>query len=141
MRLGFFEDFHLSAHVQYHTQRMYKRGSNSARNKNIEGSEFSGTTGNSEFHKILENLIINTEKLMAQQGRNIKFSEQVFSFLLKKVEENGNNARSIEKIYRQFLEVPLAKFILKEKGEEIICEIIEEKARFSVLERNIQCKI
>jgi ATP-dependent Clp protease ATP-binding subunit ClpC len=96
---------------------------------------------NKEFHKILENLIINTEKLMAQQGRNIKFSEQVFSFLLKKVEENGNNARSIEKIYRQFLEVPLAKFILKEKGEEIICEIIEEKARFSVLERNIQCKI
>jgi hypothetical protein len=54
MRLGFFEDFHLSAHVQYHTQRMYKRGSNSARNKNIEVSEFSGITGNSEFHKILE---------------------------------------------------------------------------------------
>lgn len=90
-----------------------------------------------EFHKILEKLISNTQKLIGQQNKIISFSETVFSFLLKKIEENGNNARSIEKIYRQFLEVPLAKFVMKNKDEKIHCEIFDESVRFSVVERSL----
>lgn len=90
-----------------------------------------------EFHKILENLISNTQKLINQQDKKISFSEKVFSFLLKKIEESGNNARSIEKIYRQFLEIPFAKFIMKNKAEEIYCEIIDESVSFSVVERSL----
>jgi ATP-dependent Clp protease ATP-binding subunit ClpC len=88
-----------------------------------------------EFNKILENLISNSQKLMNQQGKTISFSESVFPFLLKKIEQNGNNARAIEKIYRQFLEIPLAKFILKNKFTEIYCEISDDNVMFSSAQR------
>ena len=83
-----------------------------------------------EFHKILEKLMQKTSKLLELQGRKIAFSENVFSFLLKKIEESGSNARSIEKIYRQHFEIPLAKFMLKNSVAEFSSEIFEMEVRF-----------
>lgn len=83
-----------------------------------------------EFHKILEKLMQKTSKLLELQGRKIEFSENVFSFLLKKIEESGSNARSIEKIYRQHFEIPLAKFMLKNSVAEFSSEIFEMEVRF-----------
>jgi ATP-dependent Clp protease ATP-binding subunit ClpC len=83
-----------------------------------------------EFHKILEKLMQKTSKLLELQGRKIAFSENVFSFLLKKIEESGSNARSIEKIYRQHFEIPLAKFTLKNSVVEFSSEIFEMEVRF-----------
>jgi ATP-dependent Clp protease ATP-binding subunit ClpA len=55
----------------------------------------------------------------------------VFSFLLKKLEQNGNNARMIEKIYRQHFEIPLAKFLLANSGKEISAKIDNENVSFA----------
>ena len=51
-------------------------------------------------------------------------------FLLKKIEESGNHARAIQKIYRQYLEVPLAKFMLKNPQSEISVKISESLVIF-----------
>ena len=56
--------------------------------------------------------------------------EQVFSFRLRKIEEQGNNARAIEKIYRQHFEIMLAKFLLKNSSSEISAEIVNNEVSF-----------
>jgi ATP-dependent Clp protease ATP-binding subunit ClpC len=83
-----------------------------------------------EFHKILENLIDKTKNLLNIQGRSIQMGEQVFSYLLKKIEQQGNNARAIEKIYRQHFEIILAKFLLKNASTEISAEIVNNEVSF-----------
>lgn len=84
-----------------------------------------------EFHQMLEKLIIKTKNLLAEQNKNISFEEEVFSFLLKKLEAQGNNARMIEKIYRQHFEIPLAKFLLKTPSSEICAKINDNDVIFS----------
>lgn len=94
-----------------------------------------------EFHKILDKLVEKTKNQLEQQGRSIDIPEEVFSFLLKKIEEKGNNARSIENVYRQNFEISLAKFMLKNSGQKIFAKILENVASFSCEDRSIQCKI
>ena len=84
-----------------------------------------------EFHQMLEKLIAKTKNLLSEQGRIIEFGEEVFSFLLKKLEQNGNNARMIEKIYRQHFEIPLAKFLLSNSRKEIFAKIDNENVSFA----------
>ena len=57
-------------------------------------------------------------------------SNNAIDFLLKKIEESGNHARAIQKIYRQYLEVPLAKFMLKNPQSEISVKISESLVIF-----------
>jgi ATP-dependent Clp protease ATP-binding subunit ClpC len=84
-----------------------------------------------EFNQMLEKLIIKTKKLLAEQNKNISLEEEVFPFLLKKLEGQGNNARMIEKIYRQHFEIPLAKFLLKTSSSEIYAKINSNDVIFS----------
>jgi ATP-dependent Clp protease ATP-binding subunit ClpC len=84
-----------------------------------------------EFHQMLEKLISKTKTLLNEQGRVVDFGEEVFSFLLKKLEQNGNNARMIEKIYRQNFEIPLAKYLLSNSKKEISAKIDNENVSFA----------
>lgn len=83
-----------------------------------------------EFRKIFEKMIEKTEASIAQNNKKIKISEETKEFLLKKIEENGNNARSIQKIYRQYFEVPLAKFLLQNSKAEISAKISDSLVIF-----------
>lgn len=76
-----------------------------------------------EFSKILDKMLLQTIKILEQNGKNIQISEETKEFLLKKVEESGNNARAMQKIYRQNFEIELAKFILANPNKEISAKI------------------
>ena len=76
-----------------------------------------------EFRKIFDRMIEKTSESLKQNNKKIQISEETKDFLLKKIEESGNHARSIQKIYRQYLEVPLAKFLLKNPQPEISAKI------------------
>lgn len=83
-----------------------------------------------EFRKIFDNLIEKTSESLKQNNKKIQISEETKDFLLKKIEESGNHARSIQKIYRQYLEVPLAKFLLKNPQSEISAKISDSLVIF-----------
>jgi len=84
-----------------------------------------------EFQKIFDKMIEKTRESLHQNNKKIKISEDTKEFLLKKIEENGNNARSIQKIYRQYLEIPLAKFMLQNPKPEISAKISDAKVIFA----------
>jgi ATP-dependent Clp protease ATP-binding subunit ClpC len=84
-----------------------------------------------EFQKIFDKMIEKTRESLRQNNKKIKISEDTKEFLLKKIEENGNNARSIQKIYRQYLEIPLAKFMLQNPKPEISAKISDAKVIFA----------
>lgn len=83
-----------------------------------------------EFRKIFNNMIEKTSESLKQNNKKIQISEETKDFLLKKIEESGNHARSIQKIYRQYLEVPLAKFLLKNPQSEISAKISDSLVIF-----------
>jgi ATP-dependent Clp protease ATP-binding subunit ClpC len=83
-----------------------------------------------EFSKILDRMIEKTAEMLKQNNKNIHISKETKDFLLKKIEESGNHARSIQKIYRQHLEVPLAKFILDNSKPEIFAKLSESAVMF-----------
>jgi ATP-dependent Clp protease ATP-binding subunit ClpC len=83
-----------------------------------------------EFRKIFDRMIEKTSEMLAQNNKTILISEETKSFLLKKIEENGNNARSIQKVYRQYFEIPLAKFILRDSKPEISAKISSSEVIF-----------
>lgn len=83
-----------------------------------------------EFSKILDRMIEKTAEMLKQNNKNIHISNETKDFLLKKIEESGNHARSIQKIYRQHLEVPLAKFILDNSKPEIFAKLSESAVMF-----------
>lgn len=83
-----------------------------------------------EFQKIFDKMIEKTSESLRQNNKKIQISEDTKEFLLKKIEENGNNARSIQKIYRQYLEVPLAKFMLQNSKPEISAKISNAEVIF-----------
>lgn len=83
-----------------------------------------------EFSKILDRMIEKTAEMLKQNNKNIHISNETKDFLLKKIEESGNHARSIQKIYRQHLEVPLAKFILDNSKPEIFAKLSESSVMF-----------
>ena len=83
-----------------------------------------------EFKKIFEKMISATSESLKQNNKKIQISEETKDFLLKKIEESGNHARAIQKIYRQYLEVPLAKFMLKNPQSEISVKISESLVIF-----------
>jgi len=83
-----------------------------------------------EFKKIFDKMIEKTCEALHQNNKKIHISEDTKDFLLKKIEENGNNARSIQKVYRQYLEIPLAKFILQNTKPEISAKISDAKVIF-----------
>ena len=83
-----------------------------------------------EFSKILDRMIEKTAEMLKQNNKNIYISNETKDFLLKKIEESGNHARSIQKIYRQHLEVPLAKFILDNSKPEIFAKLSESAVMF-----------
>lgn len=83
-----------------------------------------------EFRKIFDNMIEKTSESLKQNNKKIQISEETKDFLLKKIEESGNHARSIQKIYRQYLEVPLAKFLLKNPQSEISAKISDSLVIF-----------
>lgn len=84
-----------------------------------------------EFQKIFDKMIEKTRESLHQNNKKIQISEDTKEFLLKKIEENGNNARSIQKIYRQYLEIPLAKFMLQNSNPEISAKISDAKVIFA----------
>jgi len=88
-----------------------------------------------EFHLMLEKLIDKTKTALLQQNKTLNIDETAFSFLLKKIEENGNTARMIEKIYRQHFEVPLAKFILGNAEKEIDTKTLDNSVSFGIVSR------
>jgi ATP-dependent Clp protease ATP-binding subunit ClpA len=75
-------------------------------------------------------MIEKTNEMLKQNNKAIVISEDTKAFLLKKIEENGNNARSIQKVYRQYFEIPLAKFILKNSKPEISAKISGSEVMF-----------
>jgi len=83
-----------------------------------------------EFKKIFDKMIQKTCESLHQNNKKIHISEDTKEFLLKKIEENGNNARSIQKVYRQYLEIPLAKFMLQNPNPEISAKISDAKVIF-----------
>ncbi len=83
-----------------------------------------------EFNKIFDKMIQKTCESLHQNNKKIHISEDTKEFLLKKIEENGNNARSIQKVYRQYLEIPLAKFMLQNSNSEISAKISDAKVIF-----------
>jgi len=83
-----------------------------------------------EFNKIFDKMIEKTCESLHQNNKKIHISEDTKEFLLKKIEENGNNARSIQKVYRQYLEIPLAKFMLQNPNPEISAKISDAKVIF-----------
>jgi len=83
-----------------------------------------------EFKKIFDKMIQKTCESLHQNNKKIHISEDTKEFLLKKIEENGNNARSIQKVYRQYLEIPLAKFMLQNPNSEISAKISDAKVIF-----------
>lgn len=83
-----------------------------------------------EFSKILDRMIEKTSEMLKQNNKNIHISNETKDFLLKKIEESGNHARSIQKIYRQHLEIPLAKFILDNSKPEIFAKLSESSVMF-----------
>lgn len=83
-----------------------------------------------EFRKIFDRMIEKTSEMLVQNNKTILISEETKSFLLKKIEENGNNARSIQKVYRQYFEIPLAKFILRDSKPEISAKISSSEVIF-----------
>lgn len=83
-----------------------------------------------EFSKILDRMIEKTSEMLKQNNKNIHISNETKDFLLKKIEESGNHARSIQKIYRQYLEIPLAKFILDNSKPEIFAKLSESSVMF-----------
>lgn len=83
-----------------------------------------------EFSKILDRMIEKTAEMLKQNNKNIHISNETKDFLLKKIEESGNHARSIQKIYRQHLEIPLAKFILDNSKPEIFVKLSESAVMF-----------
>ena len=83
-----------------------------------------------EFSKILDRMIEKTAEMLKQNNKNIHISNETKDFLLKKIEESGNHARSIQKIYRQHLEIPLAKFILDNSKPEIFAKLSESAVMF-----------
>jgi len=83
-----------------------------------------------EFKKIFDKMIEKTCESLHQNNKKIHISEDTKEFLLKKIEENGNNARSIQKVYRQYLEIPLAKFMLQNPNPEISAKISDAKVIF-----------
>jgi ATP-dependent Clp protease ATP-binding subunit ClpC len=83
-----------------------------------------------EFNKIFDKMIEKTCESLHQNNKKIHISEDTKEFLLKKIEENGNNARSIQKVYRQYLEIPLAKFMLQNHKPEISAKISDAKVIF-----------
>ncbi len=83
-----------------------------------------------EFKKIFDKMIQKTCESLHQNNKKIHISEDTKEFLLKKIEENGNNARSIQKVYRQYLEIPLAKFMLQNPNPEISAKIFDAKVIF-----------
>lgn len=83
-----------------------------------------------EFQKIFDKMIEKTSESLHQNNKKIQISEDTKEFLLKKIEENGNNARSIQKIYRQYLEIPLAKFMLQNSKPEISAKISNAEVIF-----------
>jgi ATP-dependent Clp protease ATP-binding subunit ClpC len=83
-----------------------------------------------EFKKIFDKMIQKTCESLHQNNKKIHISEDTKEFLLKKIEENGNNARSIQKVYRQYLEIPLAKFMLQNPNAEISAKISDAKVIF-----------
>jgi ATP-dependent Clp protease ATP-binding subunit ClpC len=83
-----------------------------------------------EFKKIFDKMIQKTCDSLQQNNKKIHISEDTKEFLLKKIEENGNNARSIQKVYRQYLEIPLAKFMLQNPNPEISAKISDAKVIF-----------
>jgi len=83
-----------------------------------------------EFKKIFDKMIQKTCESLHQNNKKIHISEDTKEFLLKKIEENGNNARSIQKVYRQYLEIPLAKFMLQNAKPEISAKISDAKVIF-----------
>jgi ATP-dependent Clp protease ATP-binding subunit ClpC len=83
-----------------------------------------------EFNKIFDKMIQKTCESLHQNNKKIHISEDTKEFLLKKIEENGNNARSIQKVYRQYLEIPLAKFMLQNPNPEISAKISDAKVIF-----------
>jgi ATP-dependent Clp protease ATP-binding subunit ClpC len=83
-----------------------------------------------EFSKILDRMIEKTAEMLKQNNKNIYISNETKDFLLKKIEESGNHARSIQKIYRQHLEIPLAKFILDNSKPEIFAKLSESSVMF-----------
>lgn len=76
-----------------------------------------------EFRKIFEKMIDSTHLSLQQNNKKIQISEETKEFLLKKIEESDDHARAIQKIYREHLEVPLAKFMLKNSQSEINVKI------------------
>lgn len=84
-----------------------------------------------EFQKIFDKMIEKTRESLHQNNKKIQISEDTKEFLLKKIEENDNNARSIQKIYRQYLEIPLAKFMLQNSKPEISAKISDAKVIFA----------
>lgn len=83
-----------------------------------------------EFRKIFDRMIEKTNEMLKQNNKTIEISEETKDFLLKKIEENGNNARSIQKVYRQYFEIPLAKFMLKDSKSEIHAKFFESAVMF-----------
>ena len=83
-----------------------------------------------EFYKIFDRMIEKTNEMLKQNNKTIEISEETKDFLLKKIEENGNNARSIQKVYRQYFEIPLAKFMLKDSKSEIHAKFIDSTVMF-----------
>jgi ATP-dependent Clp protease ATP-binding subunit ClpC len=83
-----------------------------------------------EFCKIFDRMIEKTNEMLKQNNKTIEISEETKDFLLKKIEENGNNARSIQKVYRQYFEIPLAKFMLKDSKSEIHAKFIDSTVMF-----------
>lgn len=83
-----------------------------------------------EFRKIFDRMIEKTNEMLKQNNKTIEISEETKDFLLKKIEENGNNARSIQKVYRQYFEIPLAKFMLKDSKSEIHAKFFDSTVMF-----------
>lgn len=78
-----------------------------------------------EFRKIFDRMIEKTTEMLKQNNKNINIADETKDFLLKKIEESGNHARAIQKIYRQYFEIPLAKFMLENSKPEISAKISE----------------
>lgn len=83
-----------------------------------------------EFRKIFDKMILDTLQAISQSGKKIDILEETKEFLLAKIETSGNHARGIQKIYREHLEVPLAKFMLKNKKDEIVAKITDSVVTF-----------
>jgi len=85
---------------------------------------------NKEFNKILQTLIANTKQLLGEQGKSIEVDQSIFDNLLKIIEKEGNNARSIKNIYRKHFEIDLAKFISQNKLSKISAKMLNNDVKF-----------